>query len=124
MLKMNSNIIFMYRLPIFRHASPYVPGGMTAHQPQVSCNMGEFMNNNLKYGLFFLGGVALGAIGAVAVSRGKLDIKPLATDLISRGLEVKDAVLAKADAVREDMEDMVAEARAASEQRKAHVEEA
>ena len=52
------------------------------------------LNNNLKYGLFFLGGVALGAIGAVAVSRGKLDLKPLATDLISRGLEVKDAVLA------------------------------
>ena len=58
------------------------------------------------------------------VSRGKLDPKPLATDLISRGLEVKDAVLAKADAVREDVEDMVAEARAASEQRKAHPEEA
>ena len=82
------------------------------------------MNNNLKYGLFFLGGIALGALGAVAVSRGKLDLKPLATDLISRGLEVKDAVLAKADAVREDVEDMVAEARAASEQRKAHPEDA
>lgn len=80
------------------------------------------MNNNLKYGLFFLGGVALGAIGAVAVSRGKLDLKPLATELISRGLDVKDSVLAKADAVREDMEDMVAEARAAAEQRKVHPE--
>ena len=64
-----------------------------------------------------------GAIGAVAVSRGKLDLKPLATDLISRGLEMKDAVLAKADAVREDVEDMVAEARAVSEQRKAQPEE-
>jgi hypothetical protein len=87
-----------------------------------ACASGELMNNNLKYGLFFLGGVALGAIGAVAVSRGKLDLKPLATDLISRGLEVKDAVLAKADAVREDVEDMVAEARAVSEQRKAQPE--
>jgi hypothetical protein len=92
-------------------------------KPQASCASGEFMNNNLKYGLFFLGGVALGAIGAVAVSRGKLDLKPLATDLISRGLEMKDAVLAKADAVREDVEDMVAEARAVSEQRKAQPEE-
>ena len=91
---------------------------------RLSCETGESMNNNLKYGLFFLGGIALGALGAVAVSRGKLDLKPLATDLISRGLEVKDAVLAKADAVREDVEDMVAEARAASEQRKAHPEEA
>ncbi len=82
------------------------------------------MNENLKYALFFFGGAALGALGACAVARGKLDLKPFATDLISKGLEVKDAVLAKADAVREDVEDMVAEARAASEQRKAHTEEA
>lgn len=82
------------------------------------------MNENLKYGLFFLGGVALGAVGAVAVSRGKLDIKPFATELMSRGLDVKDALLAKAEAVREDMEDMVAEAHAVSEQRRAKVEEA
>ena len=82
------------------------------------------MNTNLKYGLFFLGGIALGAIGAVAVSRGKLDVKPVATNLISRGLEVKDSVLAKAAAVREDVEDMIAEARAVSEQRRTHPEEA
>ena len=40
------------------------------------------MNENLKYGLFFLGGAALGAIGAVAVSRGKLDLKPFAAALL------------------------------------------
>ena len=82
------------------------------------------MNENLKYGLFFLGGVALGAVGAVAVSRGKLDIKPFATELMSRGLDVKYALLARAEAVREDMEDMVAEAHAVSEQRRAKAEEA
>ena len=76
------------------------------------------MNENLKYGLFFRGGVALGAIGAVAVSRGKLDIKPIAADLLSRGLDAKEAFMAKADAVRENMEDMIAEAHAVSEQRK------
>ena len=81
------------------------------------------MNENLKYGLFFLGGIALGALGTVAVSRGKLDIKPLATDLLSRGLDVKDALMAKADVVRENMEDMVAEAHAVSEQRKAALHE-
>ena len=43
------------------------------------------MNENMKYGLFFLGGLALGAIGAVAVSKGKLDLKPMAADLLSRG---------------------------------------
>ncbi|HJD97941.1 DUF6110 family protein [Mailhella massiliensis] len=77
------------------------------------------MNENLKYGLFFLGGVALGAVGAVAVSRGKLDLRPFATELMSRGLDAKDALLAKAETVRENMEDMVAEAHAVSEQRKA-----
>ena len=51
------------------------------------------MNENMKYGLFFLGGLALGAIGAVAVSKGKLDLKPMAADLLSRGMDVKDAVL-------------------------------
>ena len=82
------------------------------------------MNENIKYGLFFLGGVALGAMGAVAVSRGKLDIKPFATELVSRGLDIKDNLMAKAETVRENMEDLVAEAHAASEQRKAKVEEA
>ena len=67
------------------------------------------MNENLKYGLFFLGGAALGAIGAVAVSR---------------GLDVRDALLAKAETVRENMEDVVAEAQAVSEQRRARSEEA
>lgn len=82
------------------------------------------MNNYMKYGLIFLGGVAVGAVGAVAVSRGKLDIKPFAAELLSRGMDVRDAVMAKADAVREDVEDMVAEARAVADQRKAHHEEA
>ena len=82
------------------------------------------MNENLKYGLFFLGGAALGASGAVAVSRGKLDLKPFAAELVSRGLDVRDALLAKAETVRENMEDVVAEAQAVSEQRRARSEEA
>ncbi len=82
------------------------------------------MNENFKYGLFFLGGVALGAIGAVAVSRGKLDLKPFAAELVSRGLDAKDALMAKAETVRENMEDLVAEAEAASEKRRVRREEA
>ena len=76
------------------------------------------MNETFKYALFFLGGVAVGAIGAVAVSRGKLDVKPLAADLLSRGMDVKEALALKVAAVKEDMEDLAAEARAAQEQRK------
>lgn len=76
------------------------------------------MNANVKYGLFFLGGVALGAVGAVAISRGKLDVKPLVTDLISRGLDAKDAVMAKVETAKENMEDLMAEARHEAEARK------
>lgn len=77
------------------------------------------MNTGFKLGLFLLGGIALGALGAVAVSRGKLDFKPLAADLLSRGIDVKDALMSKVEAVKEDMEDLAAEARQASEKRKA-----
>lgn len=77
------------------------------------------MNTGFKFGLFLLGGIALGALGAVAVSRGKLDFKPLAADLLSRGMDVKDALISKVEAVKEDMEDLAAEARQASEKRKA-----
>ena len=77
------------------------------------------MNNALKYGLIFLGGIALGAIGTAALGRGKLDLKPVAADLISRGMDMKDAIMSKMEAVKEDMEDLAAEARHASEKRKA-----
>ena len=69
------------------------------------------MNNGLKYGLFFLGGLALGVVGTVAVTRGKLDLKPLATDLVSRGMDMKDAIMSKVD--------LAAEARQAADKRKA-----
>ena len=77
------------------------------------------MNNGLKYGLFFLGGLALCVVGTVAVTRGKLDLKPLATDLVSRGMDMKDAIMSKVEAVKEDMEDLAAEARQAADKRKA-----
>ena len=73
------------------------------------------MNNGLKYGLF----LALGVVGTVAVTRGKLDLKPLATDLVSRGMDMKDAIMSKVEAVKEDMEDLAAEARQAADKRKA-----
>lgn len=77
------------------------------------------MNSGIKFGLFFLGGIALGALGAVALSKGKLNLKPVAADLISRGMDVKDALMSKVEAVKEDMEDLAAEAHQASEKRKA-----
>ena len=76
------------------------------------------MNNVLKCGLFLLAGMTLGALGAVAVSKGKLNIKPFATDLISRGIDVKDAVMSKVESLKEDFEDMSVEARQKAEKRK------
>ena len=51
-------------------------------------------------------------------------MKPMAADLLSRGMDVKDAVLAKVETVKENMDDMVAEARHAAEQRREAKEEA
>lgn len=76
------------------------------------------MNSVLKYGLVFLGGLVVGALGTAAVRRGSLDIKPLATEIISRGMDVKDALMSKVEAVKEDMQDLAAEARAKAEDRK------
>lgn len=76
------------------------------------------MNSVFKYGLVFLGGLVVGALGSAAVKRGSLDLKPLATDLISRGMDVKDALLSKVEAVKEDMQDLAAEARAKAEDRR------
>ena len=73
------------------------------------------MNNGWKYALWFVGGVVVGAVGAVAVSRGKVNFKPLATDLLSRGIDVKDALMSKVEALKEDVEDLTAEARQTSE---------
>lgn len=84
----------------------------------------EKMNETTKYGLFFLGGVVLGALGAVAVTRGKLDVKPLATDLLSAGIDLKEKALSAVESAKEDIADAVAEAKVKSQEKKARAEEA
>ena len=81
------------------------------------------MNETTKYGLFFLGGVVLGALGAVAVTRGKLDVKPLATDLLSAGIDLKEKALSAVESAKEDIADAVAEAQVKSQEKKARAEE-
>ena len=76
------------------------------------------MNNTTKYGLFFLGGVVVGALGAVAITRGKLNVKPLAADLLSTGLDLRDKVMAGVEGVKEDLVDVMAEAEVKSQERK------
>ena len=55
------------------------------------------LNQATKYGLFFVGGIAVGALGMALVSRGKLNIKPLATDLLASGIDLRDKALAAVD---------------------------
>ena len=76
------------------------------------------MNETWKAVLLFLGGVAVGAVGTVAISKNKEHLKPLAADLLSRGIDAKDAVLGKVESVKENVEDLLAEAQHVSEQRK------
>ena len=82
------------------------------------------MNNGLKYALIFLGGALFGGLAQAALRRSNIKLKPMAADLLSRGMDVKDAVLAKVETVKENMDDMVAEARHAAEQRREAKEEA
>lgn len=76
------------------------------------------MNAGWKYALFFLGGATVGALATVSVIKNKDSLKPLAANLISHGLDAKDAVTRNAEIVKENIEDLMAEARQASEQRK------
>lgn len=78
------------------------------------------MNNYTKYGLIFLGGVALGALGAMAISRGRVKgVKPLATDLVAGGIALRDKLMSVAEGVKEDIEDVVAEAQLKNQEKKA-----
>jgi len=68
------------------------------------------MNENLKYGLLFALGLTAGALGAVALSRGKLNLKPAMADLVAAGMEIKEKAAAVIERCREEVEDVVAEA--------------
>lgn len=76
------------------------------------------MNQNVKYGLFFLGGLAVGALGAVVVTRGKLSVKPLASSLLSQGIDLKEKALAAVDGMKEELADVVAEAQVKSQEKR------
>ena len=76
------------------------------------------MNEGWKYGLAFLGGAVFGLGAAVVLGKGKLDMKPVAADLLSRGMDVKDAVMGKVETVKEDLQDLAAQARQAADRRR------
>ncbi len=81
------------------------------------------MNGFLKFALTFIGGVVVGAVGATAVSRNE-GVRPFAAGLISRGMDAKDAFMGKVETLKENVEDLVAEAQTSAEKRKVQKEEA
>lgn len=72
------------------------------------------MSGGAKIFWAFLGGTIAGAAGLAYLNRNRLDfgyLKPIATDYMAKGLNLKDQMMRKMSAVKEDFEDMAAEAR-------------
>jgi len=79
------------------------------------------MNEYLKNGLFLAAGVALGALGAVALGKGKFSVRPAMADLLSHGMDLKEKTASVLERAKENMDDLVAEAKQAKETRESKV---
>ncbi|KHK01176.1 hypothetical protein [Desulfovibrio sp. TomC] len=75
------------------------------------------MNDSLKNGLFLVAGVALGALGAVALGKGKFSVRPAMTDLLSHGMDLKEKTASVLERAKENIEDLMAEAKHAKDAR-------
>ena len=71
-----------------------------------------------KYGLALGAGVALGAVGAMLLSKNSAEVKKTLSTILSHGMDLKDKAATVMEHAKEDMEDIAAEAREASKQRK------
>ncbi|MDR1947363.1 MAG: hypothetical protein LBQ51_09405 [Desulfovibrio sp.] len=74
--------------------------------------------NYWKYGLALGAGVALGAIGAVLLSRNGVAVKKSFASLLSHGLDVKEKAAEIMETAKENIDDLAAEAKHAREQRR------
>ena len=67
--------------------------------------------NFWKYGLALGAGVAIGAVGAVLLSRGKIDLKKTAATILSHGMDLKEQAASMMENAKENFEDIAAEAK-------------
>lgn len=72
-----------------------------------------------KYGLVLGAGVALGTVGVLLLSKNSAGAKKAFTTVLSHGMDLKDKAASCMKSAKENMEDLAAEARRASEQRRA-----
>ena len=70
--------------------------------------MDETLRNGLVY---FLAGVAVGAAGATLLARQNSTVRGAVVGSLAQGLAVRDKVLMTLEKAKEDVEDLVAEAR-------------
>ena len=75
------------------------------------------MNDYLKNGLFLAAGVAVGALGAIALGKGKFSVRPAMADLLSHGMDLKEKTAAVIERAKENMDDLMAEAKHAKDTR-------
>lgn len=68
-------------------------------------------SNFWKYGLAIGAGVAIGAAGAVLLSRGKIDLKKTAAAIMSHGMDLKEQAVSMMENAKENFEDIAAEAK-------------
>lgn len=78
------------------------------------------MSDTSKVLWSLVGGMVLGAFGASAIGRGKF--RPCATKLLSYGYDAKDCIVNQCELLKENIEDMAAEAKEQAEDRKAEKE--
>ena len=78
------------------------------------------MNENWwKFGLAAGLGIAAGVAGTALLGRGKGgDLRKVCTALISHGMDIKEKAATMVETARENIEDLAAEARHESEQRR------
>lgn len=72
------------------------------------------MSSGVKMMLWFLAGTATGAAGISYLNRNRMDfsyMKPVCTNLLTKGINLKDTVVSKVTELKEDFDDMAAEAR-------------
>ena len=69
-------------------------------------------NGNMwKCGLCLGAGVAIGALGAMLLSRGNVDLKKTAATILSHGMDFKEQAASFMETAKENIEDVAAEAR-------------
>ena len=63
-----------------------------------------------RSGMYMIGGVVLGMLTAAVLGQQKNRVRPAVAGLISRGLDAKDQAVSAVEVVKEQAEDLIAEA--------------